>query len=56
MSWHPTIRRDTEYFPNEICGMGAAVGGFGVPSAPIAWVTVIAAETAAAALRNSRRS
>ena len=56
MSWHPTISRDTEYFPNEICGMGAALAGFGVPSAPSAWVAVIAAETAAAALRNSRRS
>ena len=35
---------------------GSGVGGLGVPSSPSTWVTVIAAETAAAALRKSRRS
>ena len=33
MSWQPTISRETEYLPSEICGMGVASAGFPLSAA-----------------------
>ena len=53
MLWQPTISREIEYLPSEICGMGAASAGFAVSlcaSAPNTCVAANAAGIAAAKL------